>query len=289
MSSEASSDDVKISGLFSDPLKSCRGIAHDGASILTTGLRDDRNWMLVDPRHSPALFITQRECPDMATVSTQLLPDGSLHVSKTGLDDLIVRVPLAASALRKVKVWRSDVVALDAGDAASAWFAAALGLQPSGVRLVQFHPQQTRLCNTFYAGDSGAHTFFADGYPVLVTNESSLSDLNRRIGRSAENALPMNRFRPNIVLRGLPAWDEDHIELIETDNVTIKLVKPCTRCPITTTDQLSGSRLSEEPLNTLVRFRNNPDLGGVTFGWNAVVLREGFVSVDCAVTLSYRF
>jgi uncharacterized protein len=289
MSSESSSDDVKISGLFSYPLKSCRGIAHDGASILTTGLRDDRNWMLVDPRHSPALFITQRECPDMATVSTQLLPDGALHVSKTGLDDLIVRVPLAASALRKVKVWRSDVVALDAGDAASAWFAAALGLQASGVRLVQFHPQQTRLCNTFYAGDSGAHTFFADGYPVLVTNESSLSDLNRRIGRSGENALPMNRFRPNIVLRGLPAWDEDHIELIETDNVTIKLVKPCTRCPITTTDQLSGSRLSEEPLNTLVRFRNNPDLGGVTFGWNAVVLREGFVGVDCAVTLSYRF
>jgi uncharacterized protein len=289
MPSETSSDDVKVTGLFSYPLKSGRGIAHESASILTTGVRDDRTWMLVDPRPSPALFITQRECPAMATITTALLPDGSFHASQPGLDDLIVRVPLAATALRKVKVWRSDVVALDAGDAASAWFAAAVGLQPSAVRLVQFHPQQTRMCNTFYARDSGAHTFFADGYPVLVTNESSLSDLNRRMGRSAENALPMNRFRPNIVLSGLPAWDEDHIAMIETDHVTLKLVKPCTRCPITTTDQLTGSRLSEEPLNTLARFRNNPDLGGVTFGWNAVVLRAGSLDRGCTVTVSYRF
>jgi uncharacterized protein len=154
---------------------------------------------------------------------------------------------------------------------------------------VQFHPQQQRTCNAFYAGDSGAHTFFADGYPLLVTNEASLADLNGRIGRSAANALPMNRFRPNLVLRGLAAWDEDHVDEIAIGELRLKLVKPCVRCIITTTDQASGSRLSEEPLNTLARFRNNPDLGGVTFGWNAIVLREGKVACGDTAMVSYRF
>jgi uncharacterized protein len=289
VSNETSPDDVRITGLFSYPVKSCRAIAHERATLLTTGLAHDRSWMLVDPRRSPALFITQRECPEMATVDIDVLPDGSLRVSKSGFGELIVQLPLATNALCKVKVWSAEVVALDVGDAAAAWFAAALGVSSTTVRLVQFHPQQQRKCNTLYAGDSGARTFFADGYPVLVTNEASLADLNQRMGRNAPSALPMNRFRPNIVVAGLPAWDEDHVELIEIDNVTLKLVKPCVRCQVTTTDQISGSRLSEEPLNTLARFRNNPDLGGVTFGWNAIVLRAGAISVGDTANPTYRF
>jgi uncharacterized protein len=289
MSQDESPDDVKISGLFSYPVKSCRGIAHERAALRASGLENDRAWMLVDPRRSPAQFITQRECAEMATIDVELLSNGSLRASKSGSDEIVVASPLAANALIKVKVWKSEIVALDAGDAASRWFASALGLAASAVRLVQFHPQQERKCNTYYAGDSGAHTFFADGYPVLVASDSSLADLNRRMNRDAANALPMNRFRPNLVITGLPAWDEDHIELIETENVTLKLVKPCVRCQITTTDQTSGVRLSEEPLNTLSRFRNNPDLGGVTFGWNAVVLRAGTLTLNERATIAYRF
>ncbi len=289
MTNEASPDDVKITGLFSYPVKSCRAVSHARATLATTGLANDRSWMLVDPRRLPAQFITQRECPEMATIDIDVSSDGSLRASKSGFDNLMVTLPLAANALCKVKVWGSELVALDAGDAASAWFASALGLANDAVRLVRFHPQMQRKCNALYAGDSGAHTLFADGYPVLIANEASLADLNRRIGRDATNALPMNRFRPNIVLSGLPAWDEDHIEVIETDSVTFRLVKPCVRCQVTTTDQASGSRLSEEPLNTLARFRNNPDLGGVTFGLNAVVLRGGEIDVGSAATASYRF
>jgi uncharacterized protein len=289
VSNEASPDNVTVSGLFSYPVKSCRGVVHERAQLAITGLAHDRGWMLVDPRHSPARFVTQRECPALATIVVEVRPDGSLRVSKTGYDELNVSVPLAANALCKVIVWRSEVIALDAGDAASAWFANVLGLPNAAVRLVQFHPQQVRTCNPHYAGDSGAHTFFADGYPVLIANEASLADLNRRMNRTVANALPMNRFRPNLVLSGLAAWDEDYIDEIAISEVRLKLVKPCVRCEITTTDQTSGSRLSDEPLNSLARFRNNPDLGGVTFGWNAIVLGAGELAVGAAATMSYRF
>jgi uncharacterized protein len=146
-----------------------------------------------------------------------------------------------------------------------------------------------RECNRLHAGDSGAHTFFADGYPLLVTNIASLADLNQRMQRNAINAMSMNRFRPNIVIDGLPAWDEDHIETISIGEVELKLVKPCVRCEVTTTDQASGARLSDEPLNTLARFRNNPDLGGVTFGWNAVVIKPGQIAIADRATAEYRF
>jgi len=99
----------------------------------------------------------------------------------------------------------------------------------------------------------------------------------------------MNRFRPNIVLSGLPAWDEDHIDTISIGSATLRLVKPCVRCQVTTTDQHSGARLSEEPLVTLGRFRNNPDLGGVTFGWNAVVEGVGTIRTGASCVVEYRF
>jgi uncharacterized protein len=180
-------------------------------------------------------------------------------------------------------------VALDAGISASEWVAAKLGMNADQLRLVRFHPDMRRECNRLHAGDSGAHTFFADGYPLLVTNIASLADLNQRMQRNAINAMSMNRFRPNIVIDGLPAWDEDHIETITIGEVELKLVKPCVRCEVTTTDQASGARLSEEPLNTLARFRNNPDLGGVTFGWNAVVIKPGQIAIADRATAEYRF
>lgn len=288
MSADGSPDDVKVAGLFSYPVKSCRAVAHARAQIAITGLPQDRTWMLVDPRRSPGQFITQRECPALATIAVDVRADGSLAVSCASGGEMIVPSP-PVNALVKVKVWRSELVALDAGEAASAWFANALSLPASAVRLVQFHQQQVRQCNAFYAGDSGAHTFFADGYPLLVTNEASLADLNRRIGRNEANALPMNRFRPNLVLAGLAPWDEDFVDEITLGKVVLKLVKPCVRCVATTTDQSSGARLSDEPINTLARFRNNPDLGGVTFGWNAVVLRAGEVARGDQVVVSYRF
>jgi hypothetical protein len=99
----------------------------------------------------------------------------------------------------------------------------------------------------------------------------------------------MDRFRANVVVDGLPAWDEDFVDTLRIGEVTLKLVKPCVRCQVTTTDQRTGVVSSEEPLNTLARFRNDPDLGGVTFGWNAVVIRAGLVALGDRVAADYRF
>ena len=287
MSLETSPVTVEVAGLFSYPVKSLRAVTHASAALLTSGLRHDREWMVVDSRHSPALFLSQRECPLMATLSaTSTAEDGLLLAS--GEDVLAVPTP-ARNAMLKVKVWSHETVALDAGDEVGEWLTAKLAMPRGCLRLVRFHPDMRRDCNRLYAGNSEAHTFFADGYPVLVTNVASLADLNVRMRRNADNAMPMDRFRPNIVMAGLPAWDEDHINSLTIGEVVLQLVKPCVRCQVTTTDQASGAQLSDEPLNTLGRFRNNPDLGGVTFGWNAVVIAPGRVSVSDRVVAEYRF
>lgn len=291
MSAEQGPDDVKVSGLFSYPVKGCRAVEHAAAGLLTSGLRNDREWMLVDCRRSPAQFLSQRELPAMATIAAEVrVQDGAevLVLSVPGQGPLVVSMPQEPQRIM-VRVWNHETQAKDAGDAAAEWCARVTGFGVGQVRLVRFDASLRRDCNRVYAGDSGAHTFFADGYPVLVASESSLADLNQRMGRTEGNLLPMNRFRPNIVLSGLPAWDEDHIDTIGIGSATLRLVKPCVRCQVTTTDQHSGARLSDEPLVTLARFRNNPDLGGVTFGWNAIVLQAGLIASGDAVAVEYRF
>ena len=288
MSINESPVDLKVAGLFCYPIKGCRSTSHAQADILPTGVRYDREWMVVDTRHSPAKFLSQREFPVMATLAVEVSEDGGLLLS-SGDNDMFAALPPADNTLLKVKVWNHEIVALNAGEGAAVWFAAKLGMSAAHVRLVRFHPDMRRDCNRLHAGDSGAHTFFADGYPLLVTSVTSLADLNQRMGRDPRNAIPMNRFRPNVVIDGLPAWDEDHIDTIVIGEAQLKLAKPCVRCEVTTTDQTNGARLSDEPLNTLGIFRNNPRLGGVTFGWNAVVIKAGRISMTDRVTAGYRF
>lgn len=288
MPEATSPDDVKVSGLFSYPIKGCRVVEHVSTSVLASGLKHDREWMLVDVRHSPAQFMSQRECPLMATVAVNAFDDDVIVLRSGDGDSLTVTAP-PRNALLKVKVWNHETIAQDAGDAAAHWMADRLGVPRSQVRLVRFNPDMRRDCNKLYAGESGAHTFFADGYPLLLTSTTSLHDFNERLISAGNPALPMNRFRPNIVVSGLPAWDEDHVDLLTIGNVTLKLVKPCVRCQVTTTDQQSGARLSDEPLNTLATFRNNPQFGGVTFGWNAVTIAGGTIAVGDVVHAEYRF
>ena len=149
------------------------------------------------------------------------------------------------------------------------------------------HP---RRCNPAYAGDSGAHVRFADGYPLLVIGRASLDHLNERLAAKGERALPMNRFRPNIVLDGLAPHDEDHLASIEIDGVVLKPVKPCTRCEVTTTDQETGRR-GAEPLVTLSSYRRDDRLAGIAFGMNAIVV-EGAgraLAVGARASCEFRF
>ncbi len=266
-----------VCGLFRYPVKSLRGHSLAHAQMDFTGIYRDRGWMVVDQND---LFLTQRQCAAMATIGAQFQGEGViLEHDEAGA--LAVAHP-STGQRRAIRIWNDAFDALDAGDEAAAWLSERLGV---AARLVRYDTTMTRLCLKAYAKDSGAHTQFADGFPVLLTNQASLDDLNARM----HTPLPMDRFRPNVVIDGLPAWEEDYVQSIRIGEVVLELVKPCIRCITTTTDQTTGNRAGDEPINTLARFRNNPDLGGVTFGWNAIVRSTGAVTVGDQAEVVTRF
>jgi uncharacterized protein len=243
----------------------------------------DREWMVVDGH---AAFVTQRELPRLAQIATTI-GDGTLTLSAPDAGKINLASQEDNRAAREVTVWRSKVRGFDAGDAAAHWISAFLG---KPLRLVRFDRSKTRICNPDYAGDSGAHTMFADGYPVLVIGQASLDDLNARLASKGERALSMNRFRPNVVVEGLPPYEEDHVDTLECDGVALRMVKPCVRCKVTTTDQATG-RVGVEPLHTLSTYRRDDALAAVTFGMNAIVIGGAgrTLSVGQTARVEYRF
>jgi len=243
----------------------------------------DREWMVVD-RHRR--FVTQREYPRLALVETQIA-DGRLSLAAPDAGAIELPEAPAVDASHEVTVWQSRVRGFDAGDAAAQWISSFLG---AALAIVRFDRSRPRVCNPDYAGDSGAHTMFSDGYPVLVIGEASLDDLNVRLRDKGAQPLPMNRFRPNVIVAGLDPYDEDHLDTLESDGVTLRLVKPCVRCKVTTTDQASG-RVGFEPLPTLSTYRRSDALAGVTFGMNAIVAGGigRALTVGTPARISYHF
>lgn len=277
-----------IAALNVYPVKACRGIALERAAVtvrgLATGTAGDREWMVVDAN---GRFVSQREQPRLALVGVASDARG-LALSAPAMPTLEVAEPDAARAPRRnVVVWQSTVAAIDAGDRAAQWLCAYLEMP---ARLVRFAPEHVRACNPQFVGASGAHTAFADGYPALVIGEASLDDLNARLVANGHRALPMNRFRPNVVIAGLEPFDEDHIDTIAIDGVTLKLVKPCVRCRVTTTDQQSAA-VGDEPLMTLATYRMDERYDGVTFGMNAIVVAgdSRTLEVGANAQVEYRF
>jgi uncharacterized protein YcbX len=255
---------VTIAGLSIYPVKSCRGVDIRQALVLPTGLAHDgirdREWMVVDPR---GRFVTQREAPELALVEA-VVRDARLELLVPG------HAPVApgTGAECDVQVWGARVGGIDAGDDCASALSVHLGRE---VRMVRFDDRQPRPCNPDYVGAAGATTLFTDGYPILVIGRASLDDLNARLAANGFPAVPVNRFRPNVVLDGLDPYDEDHLDTITAGSVTLRLVKPCTRCEITTTDQETARR-NLEPLRTLATYRRDDRLAGVTFGMNAIVV-----------------
>lgn len=270
---------MEISGLTVYPVKSCAGVPLAEARVTTTGLAFDRNWMLVD---QSASFLTQRQVPEMAQIRPRI-GDSDLYVSYPGISDLRVPMHLRGDEA-KVRIWGKPCSAIDQGDFAASWFSELLGRT---VRLVKFDPANPRVSDPAYAGDSGAVTAFADGFAILLTSQSSLDELNRRLVRP----VPMDRFRPNVVVRGLGAFEEDFIESISAGATTLRLVKPCTRCVVTTTDQRTGERAADnEPLRTLASFRYRMELTGVCFGQNAIVAGDGgILRVGDSIDVKWSF
>ncbi|APW39523.1 MOSC domain-containing protein [Rhodoferax koreense] len=270
---------ARIARLFVYPIKSCAGVEVDAVLLTETGLEFDRAWMVVD---ASGRFVSQRELPRMALIRPQLRQH-----------DLVLRAPgmlalhLALDAVEgavTATVWDDTVKAYDMGDVAAQWFSDFLNTDADGrrvaapqkLRLVRFDPEHRRLSSLKWTGGIEAPNQFSDGFPVLVTSEASLDGLNERLREAGHTAVGVERFRPNIVLAGLDAHDEDRLDelLIATaqGHARLKMVKPCPRCPIPNIDPataISGPAVGD----TLQAYRQVAVVGGaIAFGMNAIVV-----------------
>jgi uncharacterized protein len=276
-----------LHSLYVHPIKSCAGIELRRSLLLDTGLDLDRAWMLVDEQGE---FVTQRELPRLALIQPTLRHD-DMVLRAPGMLALHVALDRAESELR-VRVWDDWVPAWDMGALAAQWCSDFAG-RP--LRLVRFDPDYRRLSDSRWTGAHLGQTAFADGFALLVTSTASLAELNRRLVERGEPAVDMRRFRPNIVLDGIEAHDEDHIDLLEIDTpqgtVRLKLVKPCARCSIPGVDPDSGEQ-GHAVTDALAAYRADARVGGgITFGMNAIVLDgvEHELAVGQSCRASYAF
>lgn len=259
-----------IARLFVYPVKSCAGMEVREALLTETGLDLDRAWMVVD---ADGMFLTQRSLPRMALIRPQLKSE-ELVLRAPGMLALHVAID-AVEAPATVTVWRDTVPAWDLGAVAAQWFTDFLG-QPC--RLVRFDPEYRRLSSLDWTGGIEAPNQFADGFPVLVASEASLHELNGRLEAAGHGAVGIERFRPNVVLGGVDAHDEDRVDLVRVEGgdgeIHLQPVKPCARCPIPDIDPATAQS-SPEVNDTLRSYRQDKRLdGAVTFGMNAIV-RQG--------------
>lgn len=249
------------------PVKSLGGMSLTDSIVEKRGLKFDRRWMLVDENGK---FLTQREFPDMATISVEILP-GGLRVRHTFGEKTISFEPLKRQTI-SVKIWssrcRADVYETDVNE----YFSDALQMN---CRFVLMPPETRRRVNYFYAMHKDDVVSFADAYPFLLTGENSLRDLNEKL----ENPVPMNRFRPNFVVSGSDAFAEDNWKQIKIGATVFHVVKPCARCVVTTIDQTSGEKQGVEPLKTLASYRipKRSAKKKILFGQNLIAENVGAV------------
>ncbi len=256
------------------PIKSCAGISLRKATVTAIGLMSggihDREWMVVD---SDGNFLTQREHPAMARITPHLKTDTLLlHAPDMAPLEIPLNLPDSDDApTLNVKVWEDTLKAYDCDETTATWFSKAIGVR---CRLVRFHPHAKRVANSKWTGGSDVQTLFADGFPMLIISEASLDDLNQKLIAQVRMPLPMNRFRPNLVIAGIDAFEEDYAASIQIGDARLQPVKPCPRCPIPSVDQTTGIA-GPDPLDILQHYRANPKVdGAITFGMN-VILLEG--------------
>ena len=268
--------ETRIARLFVYPIKSCAGVELAEAVLTATGLDLDRAWMVVDPQGE---FVTQRELPRMALIRPQLKHYDmvlrapgmlALHVSLNEVQEPV-----------EVVVWRDTVKAYDMGDVAAQWFTDFLnadrpaGMPEQRLRLVRFDPDHQRLSNKKWTGEVDAPNQFSDGFPVLVLSQAALDGLNERLAKAGHKPVGIERFRPNIVLAGIEAHDEDRLDelsIATSEGVArLKMVKPCPRCPIPNIDPATATS-SPEVGDTMQAYRSLPVVdGAIAFGMNAIV------------------
>ena len=282
-------DNIRVSALFIHPVKSAAAIAVDELSLDELGAVNDRRWMLID---HDGKFLTQREFGALALIHPSLHEDGVI-LSSASHGTLFVEFPDENFPVYDAIIWGDPVKVRDAGDDAARWCTRVVN---AGCRLVHMAESSRRPLATKFAGSvnpAGRNVALSDGAPLMMLGEASIAELNKRL--SSKNVAPVgvDRFRPNVLLSGAAAHDEDTWHTIRIGDITLGVGSQCLRCVITTVDQASGKRSaaregepSGEPLRTLATYRRQG--GGVTFGINATNAAPGVLRVGDAVTVIER-
>lgn len=256
---------ITLSQLYIHPVKSMRGLALSHAQVAPSGLAFDRIFMITEP---DGTFITARQYPQMVLFTPAIVHDG-LYLSAPDGSNACVRFADFLSEQAPTVVWGNNFTALIAPDEINTWLSGFFS-RPVQLRWVGNKP--TRRVKRF----EDVPLSFADGFPFLLTNESSLRDLQNRCPASVK----MTQFRPNMVVTGAQAWAEDSWQVVRIGGVTFDVAKPCSRCILTTVSPEKGRKHpSGEPLATLQSFRTAQDNGDVDFGQNLIARNSGVIRV----------
>ena len=238
---------MQITGLYIYPVKSMRGISMSSASLTPKGLDHDRRWMVI---RENGRFVTQRDLPQLALIETGLTEDG-IMLTREGHGSIPVPTRPIAGKRMSTKVWGDPCEVIDLGEDISGWLTSALNSKER-LRLVRMAPEFIRPQSQPELLGENTTTAFADAAPFLVANEASLEALNGELESRGHDTVPMNRFRPNIVVRGLEAFAEHRISELCSDNYRLKFRHPCQRCVVTTIDQQTAVKSPDwQPYKTL--------------------------------------
>lgn len=258
-------EEIKVTGLIIYPVKSLSGIELQQSEVDGMGLKYDRRWMLVSPEGG---FLTQRTLPQMALIKTSI-NNGQLTLSMEGKGSHVVAATTENSEKMDVTIWKDKLQVQKVGKDSDVWLSEILGVD---CHLVYIAYEVLRQCDPDFA-EEGEGTGFADGFPMLFISEESLADLNQRL----DIAVDMRRFRPNVVISGGEAYAEDDLKQFRIADVSMRGVKPCSRCPMPTVDPDIGERVSQEPIATLMKYRKWDNK--VFFGMNVIQQQQGVIKV----------
>ena len=266
--------ELKVTQIFIYPIKSTAAIALQESRVKSLGLAFDRRWMVVNP---DGVFMTGRQYPAMTQIQTSITAE-QLEINAHGMPVLGLPLSPDPAATQSVKVWRDECVAISAGKAANEWFSDYLN---TSCQLVNMPEDFIRPTAREYSRP-GDRVSFADGFPMLLISEASLHDLNQRLIKPVS----MLHFRPNIVVSGCEAYEEDRWRDFKINDIAFEGVKGCTRCVFTTVDPATGAvDPTREPLKTLSGYRRR-EQGGVYFGQNIIPRGEGVISVGDIIHLN---
>lgn len=260
---------IQLSELNIYPVKSLRQISLSSSYVEPYGLKHDRRWMVVD---IDGKMITQRQIARMCLIQPYIHETG-IQLSAQDMPDLLVDMP-SGREVQTVTVWNDTCQAYDAGEEAASWLSKFLS---TSCRLVYFPEDGFRQVDLKYARQ-GEGTAFSDGFPLLLISQASLGDLNQRLA----TPVPMKRFRPNLVIKGCQAFDEDKWKKIRIGNISFRIVKPCSRCIIPNID-IETAEIGKEPARTLSSYRRKDNK--IFFGQNIIAESEGELTIGMSVEI----